>query len=87
MHPIAQVISLAMWCAVPDPEPNTVNPELLRRLAALVGVNLSDDRAAALASQAEPHFALLRALTTVADPSTELGAEFRLDSWTRRGDD
>jgi hypothetical protein len=72
---------------MPDPEPNTVDPELLRRLAALVGVNLSDDRATALVSQAEPHFALLRALATVADPGTELAAEFRLDSWTRRGDE
>jgi hypothetical protein len=55
----------------------------LRALAAAAGVILSDERAAALVEQAEPHFALLRALDAAADPVTEPAAEFRLDRWTR----
>jgi hypothetical protein len=66
-------------------EPIPIDPELLRRLAALAGVDLSHERADALVSQAEPHFALLRALTTE-DPTTEPAAEFRLDAWTPRRD-
>jgi hypothetical protein len=34
-----------------------------------------------LATQAEPHFALLRALDDIAHPGTEPAAEFHLDAW------
>jgi len=70
---------------MPDPDPNVLDPELLRRLAALVRVDLSPERTAALVTQAEPHFALLRVLDPLAPPGTEPAAEFRLDSWVRRG--
>jgi uncharacterized membrane protein len=62
------------------------SPRLLQGMAAAIGIELSDERAAALATQAEPHFALLRALDDIADPTTEPAAEFRLDDWTRRAD-
>jgi hypothetical protein len=58
----------------------------LRAMAAAVGVDLTDERAVALVPQAEPHFALLRALDAVVEASTEPAAEFRLDGWVR-GDD
>jgi hypothetical protein len=70
----------------PNPENATMSADLLRGMAATLGVTLSAERAAALVSQAEPHFALLRALHNVADPATEPAAEFRLDDWTSRGD-
>jgi hypothetical protein len=88
MHPIVhEIISAterAMGKATPEPEP--VSAELLRSMAAAVDVILSAERAAALATQAEPHFALLRALDNVADPMTEPAAEFHLDNWARCGD-
>ena len=68
-----------------SPDPITVDPAVLRRLASLAGVTLSDERADALVSQAEPHFALLRVLATE-NPATEPAAEFRLDAWTPRRD-
>ena len=58
----------------------------LRAMAAATGVELSDERAAERVPQAEPHFALLRALDAVADSKVEPAAEFRLDDWVRRGD-
>lgn len=64
-----------------------VSAVLLTGMAGVVGVELSAERAAALLTQAEPHFALLRALDDVADPATEPAAEFRLDAWTGRVDD
>jgi hypothetical protein len=68
-------------------ESNAIDPEVLRGLAATVGVNLTGDRATTLAPQAEQHFAQLRYLDSVSDPSTEPAAELRLDRWTRpRGD-
>jgi hypothetical protein len=62
---------------------NLINPELLRAMAAAVGLSLTVDRAAALAPQAEQHFAQLRNLDAIAKPSIEPAAEFRLDRWTR----
>jgi hypothetical protein len=68
-------------------EPYVVDPEVLRGMAAAVGVSLPADRAATLASQADQHFAQLRYLDSVSDPSSEPAAELRLDRWTRpRGD-
>lgn len=54
---------------------------LLSAMAAAIGLDLPAERAAQLATQAAPHFALLRALDTIAHPSTEPAAEFHLDSW------
>jgi hypothetical protein len=60
---------------------------VLRGMAAAVGVSLAGDRAATLAPQAVQHFAQLRYLDSIADPSTEPAAELRLDRWTRPGSD
>jgi hypothetical protein len=65
-------------------QPGTINAGLLRDLAALVGVDLGEERGEALVSQAEPHFAQLRELDAVTDPTTEPAAVFRLDEWVRR---
>ena len=64
-------------------ESNAISPETLPGMAAAVGVNLTADSAATLAPQAEQHFAQLRHLDDVADPSSEPAAELRLDQWTR----
>ena len=63
----------------PPRELRSIEPELVRALAAAAGVSLSDARAAALVPQAEPHFALLRELDAIADPGAEPAAAFRLD--------
>jgi hypothetical protein len=68
-------------------ELSAVDPEVLRGMAAAVGVRISGERATTLASQAEQHFAQLRLLDETANPSTEPAAELRLDHWTRSGDD
>lgn len=68
-------------------ESNAIDPEVLRGMAAAIGVSLTGDRAARLAPQAEQHFAQLRYLSAIADPSTEPAAELRLDRWTRPGSD
>jgi hypothetical protein len=70
-----------------ESSPKPLSAELLAGMAAAIGVELSAERAATLVTQAEPHFALLRALDDVANPTTEPAAEFRLDAWTSRGDD
>jgi hypothetical protein len=62
-------------------EISAVDPEVLRGMAAVVGVSLAGDRAATLAPQAEQHFAQLRFLDSNADPSTEPAAELRLEQW------
>ncbi|HET7092943.1 MAG TPA: hypothetical protein VFI22_05675 [Thermomicrobiales bacterium] len=58
----------------------------LQALAVAAGVELSPERAAALVSQAAPHFALLRAIDVGGDPATEPAAEFHLDRWRRAAD-
>lgn len=55
-----------------------LSPALLDGMAAAIGVALTPERAAALATQAGPHFAILRALDAIADPTTEPAAVFRL---------
>lgn len=59
-------------------EAGTIDAGLLRDLAALVGVELGEERGEALVSQAEPHFAQLRQLAAVANPADEPAAVFRL---------
>ena len=66
---------------------NAIDPDVLRGMAAAVGVILTGERAETLAPQAEQHFAQLRFLDSIADPSTEPAAELRLDRWTRPGSD
>ncbi|MGH2614679.1 MAG: hypothetical protein ACRDJC_05535, partial [Thermomicrobiales bacterium] len=60
-------------------EARAIDRNLLLNLAALVGVDLSPERAEALESQAEPHFAQLRGLDAVTEPNSEPAAEFRLE--------
>ena len=48
-------------------EQNAISPEMLRGMAAAVGVSLTGGRAAALAPQAEQHFAQLSFLDAIAD--------------------
>jgi hypothetical protein len=67
----------------PATGPNVMSPELLRAMAAAVGVTLTTDRADALAPQAEQHFAQLTLLDAIANSSTEPASDFRLDQWTR----
>jgi len=68
-------------------ELNAIEPDVLRGMAATVGLRLTGDRAASLAPQAVQHFAQLRYLDSVADPSIEPAAELRLDHWIRPGSD
>jgi hypothetical protein len=69
----------------PRAELNDIDPNVLLDMAAAVGVDLTGDHATTLAPQAEQHFAQLRYLESIADPSTEPAAELRLDRWTRSG--
>lgn len=71
----------------PAPEQGAISPETLRGMAAAVGVGLTGDRGATLAPQAEQHFAQLRHLDEIANPSTEPAAELRLDHWVRSAGD
>jgi len=64
-------------------DPNAMSPEVLRGMAAAVGVILTAERAATLVPQAEQHFAQLTLLDVIANSSTEPAAELRLDQWTR----
>jgi hypothetical protein len=68
-------------------EPKVVTPRMLRTIAATVGVRLPGERATMLAPQAEQHFAQLRDLDAIANPSTEPAAELRLDRWSMTGSD
>jgi hypothetical protein len=69
-----------------DPDGETLTAEQLRALAAAAGVELSPERAATLATQAKPHFALLRALDAVTEATGEPAAELRLDHWVHSDD-
>ena len=68
-------------------ERGSIDAGLLRELALLVGIELGEERAGALVSQAEPHFAQLRELDVVADPATEPAGAFCLDAWMARDRD
>jgi len=69
----------------PRAELKDIDPNVLLDMAAAVGVDLTGDHATTLAPQAEQHFAQLRYLESIADPSTEPAVELRLDRWTRSG--
>jgi hypothetical protein len=58
---------------------DTLTSDRVRFLAALVGVELDEERARGLVAQAEPHFALMRALDGVDPKGAEPAGEFRLD--------
>jgi hypothetical protein len=77
----------AMSDTGPESAASPLPASLLRDMAAAIGVALSDERAEALATQAGPHFALLRALDRIANPASEPAAEFRLDAWRSGMDD
>ena len=66
---------------MPDahPEPMPITSELVKALAAIAGVSLTDARADALAPQAEQQFALMRALDSFDPGDSEPMGEFRLD--------
>jgi hypothetical protein len=66
----------------PATGPNVMSLELLRGMAAAVGVILTPDRAAALVPQAEQHFAQLTFLDAIADSSSEPAATLHLDRWS-----
>jgi hypothetical protein len=70
----------------PNRGEDKLDPAQVAFLARLVGVELGEARAAALAVQAEPHFALLRTLDGLGARGAEPAAEFRLDQWRRAGD-
>lgn len=61
-----------------EADPLEFSPERVHDMAATVGVHLSRERAEVLATQATPHFALLRALDAFVHPHTEPAAVFRL---------
>jgi len=88
VHEIISATEGAMECAMDDSQPDveSIGAELLSGMAATVGVTLSAERAEALATQAGPHFTLLRAIDGLVDPATEPAAEFHLDEWTGRAD-
>jgi len=56
-----------------------ITPELVKNLAAMAGISLTDERAEALALQAEQQFALMRTLDALDPGLSEPMAEFRLD--------
>ena len=64
---------------MPHDESGMPDAALLRHVAALAGVDLGEDRAAALVAQATPHFAQLRQLAAMANARDEPAAVFRLD--------
>ena len=65
-----------------DSQPNDqqVTADQVRSLAAVAGVDLSDERAAILVSQAVQHFVLLRNVSSFDSLGAEPAAEFRLDA-------
>jgi Asp-tRNA(Asn)/Glu-tRNA(Gln) amidotransferase C subunit len=67
-------------------EAGKLTPEQVRFLASLAGVELGEERAAALAPQAEQHFTLMCALDAIDARGVEPAAEFRLDPRWRTGD-
>jgi Asp-tRNA(Asn)/Glu-tRNA(Gln) amidotransferase C subunit len=57
----------------------SMTPELVKTLAAIAGVTLSDERARALAPQAQQHFALLRAIDALDAGTAEPQPEYHPD--------
>ena len=60
-------------------EHNAISPEMLRGMAAVVGVNLTAEQAVTLAPQAEQHFAQLSFLDAITNSNAEPAGELRLD--------
>jgi hypothetical protein len=89
MHSLVQESINTMRRALNESETESGSParELLKGMAGVLGIVLSDERAATLETQAEPHFSILNALDTVTTSTSEPAAEFRLDTWTRSSDD
>ncbi len=64
----------------PEAGERRLTAEQLRILTTAAGVDLDDERAAALAPQADQHFVLLGALDALEAGGAEPAAEFRLDA-------
>jgi len=60
-------------------EPKAMSPELLRSMAAVVGVSLTAEQGVTLAPQAVQHFAQLSFLDAIANSDAEPAGELRLD--------
>ncbi len=69
----------------PEAGERRLTAEQLGVLATAVGVDLGDERAAALVPQADQHFALLRAIDALDAGDAEPAAEFRLDAGAEVG--
>jgi hypothetical protein len=65
---------------------SALDAERVAFLAGLAGIELGEERAAALVAQAEPYFAGIRALDAIDARGVEPAGEFRLDSWRGTGD-
>lgn len=61
-----------------EADPPELTPERVQAMAELLDVHLSRERAEVLATQAAPHFALLRVLDSFVHPHTEPAGVFRL---------
>jgi hypothetical protein len=68
-------------------EKNAISPEMLRGMAAVVGVSLTAEQAVTLAPQAEQHFAQLSFLDAIANSDAEPAGELRLDRGSSTGSD
>jgi hypothetical protein len=68
-------------------EKNAISPEMLRGMAAVVGVSLTAEQAVTLAPQAEQHFAQLSFLDAIANSNAEPAGELRLDRGSSTGSD
>jgi hypothetical protein len=68
-------------------EKNAISPEMLRGMAAVVGVSLTAEQAVTLAPQAEQHFAQLSFLDAIANSNAEPAGELRLDRGSSTGND
>ena len=68
-------------------EKNAISPEMLRGMAAVVGVSLTAEQAVTLAPQAEQHFAQLSFLDAIANSNGEPAGELRLDRGLAHGSD
>jgi hypothetical protein len=66
-------------------EQNAISPEMLRGMAAVVGISLTAEQAVTLAPQAEQHFAQIDLLDAIANSSAEPAGELRLDRWSAPG--
>jgi hypothetical protein len=65
---------------------SALDAERVAFLASLAGVELGEERAAALVAQAEPYFTGIRALDAIDARGAEPAGEFRLDSWRGASD-